>query len=174
MTESSVTYSRGSTRRNSGGFTKPAILCVSALIAFIWSAQFIVSLPLSLFARGVKRSWPIVDYPMYSEPHFLGDEIPRLQVVGISQNGQEIDIGPDDIGGGYWYYQVFARAVARADKDVIRDVIRTYEARHNVRLTAIRVEDRPLLWKAAEVAAGPAKVLRTYPLISGQHSSDLP
>ena len=36
---------------------------------------------------------------MYSDPHFEGDEIPRLAVVGIRDNAEEIDIRPEDIGG---------------------------------------------------------------------------
>ena len=41
---------------------------------------------------------------------------------------------PEDIGGGYWYFQIFARAVTRADEAVIRDTVRAYEARHNIHL----------------------------------------
>lgn len=151
-----------------------AIPCVSGLIVFIWSIQFIVSVPLFLFAHGIKRTWPIVDYPMYSDPHFVGDEIPRMAVVGIRDNAEEIDIRPEDIGGGYWYFQVFAKAVMRGDKDIIRDMARAYEARHNIRLAAFRVENRPLLWKSAQVETAPIKVLRTYQLIAARHNSDLP
>jgi hypothetical protein len=174
MTTSSVTACRRSTKRTPWFFRRFAILCVSLLIAFIWSAQFIVSFPLYLLAHGIKQSWPIIDYPMYNEPHFVGDEIPRMMVVGIRDNAQEIDIRPEDIGGGYWHYQVFARAVTRPDEDVIRDVVRAYESRHNIRLAALRVENRPLLWSSTRVAAGPTQILRTYPLITGQHNSDLP
>jgi hypothetical protein len=160
----SVDNGRGPTSSTPRFRRRFAILCVSLLIAFIWSAQFIVSIPLSLLAHGIKRSWPIMDYPMYSEPHFEGDEIGRLAVVGIHDNGEEIDIHPEDIGGGYWYFQVFARAVTRADEAVIRDTVRAYEARYNIHLTALRVENRPLLWKSAQVNAAPVEVLRTYPL----------
>jgi len=111
---------------------------------------------------------------MYDKPHFLGDEIPRMAVVGIRENAEEIDIRPEDIGGGYWHYQVFAKAVARPDKSVIQDIVRSYEARHHVRLAALRVENRPLLWNSTQVAAGPTEILRTYPLVREQRNSDLP
>lgn len=111
---------------------------------------------------------------MYNEPHFVGDEIPRMAVVGIRENGQELDIRPEDIGGGYWHYQVFARAVTRADEDIIREIAQGYEARHNIRLVALRVENRPLLWNSTQVAAAPTEILRTYQLITTQHNSDLP
>ena len=42
-----------------------------------------------------------------------------------------------------------------ANEEVIQDVVRTYEARHNVRLAALRVENRPLLWKNDQVEAAP-------------------
>jgi hypothetical protein len=119
-------------------------------------------------AHGIRQSWPIVDYPMYSEPHFEGDEIPRMAVVGIRDNGDEIDIHPEDIGGSYWDFQVFVRAVRGADEDVIRDMVRVYETRHNVHLAALRVENRPLLWKNAQVEAAPIEILRTYPLNAAQ------
>ena len=101
---------------------------------------------------------------MYSGPHFEGDKITRIAVVGIRDNAEEIDIAAEDIGGGYWHLQIFARAVMRAEEDVIRDMVRIYETRHNVRLTALRVVNRPLLWKSAQVEAAPIEVLRTYPL----------
>jgi hypothetical protein len=115
-----------------------------------------------------------VDYPLYIDPHFEGDEVPRMAVVGIRDNGEEIDVRPEDIGGGYWYFQVFARAVTRADDAVIRDTVRAYEGRHNIRLAALRVENRPLLWKSAKVEAAPIKILRTYPLGATQHNSTNP
>jgi hypothetical protein len=151
-----------------------AIPCISGLIAFIWLAQFSVSVPLSVITSGIKRSWPIVDYPMYSAPHFQGDEIPRLAVVGICDNTEEIDIRPEEIGGGYWHFQIFARAITRADGAVVRDTVQAYEARHNIRLAALRVENRPLLWKNAQVEAGPIEILGTYPLSAAQHNPTNP
>jgi hypothetical protein len=147
---------------------KVAIPCLSVLIALIWSVQFIVSVPLSLMAHDIQRSWPIVNYPMYSEPHFKGDKIPRLAVVGICRNGDEIDIRPEDIGGGYWYFQVFARAAKRADEDIMRDMVRMYETRHNVHLSELRVENRPLLWNNGKVEAAPIEILRSSRLDAAQ------
>ncbi len=147
-----------------------AIPCVSGLIASIWSLQFIVSVPLSVITNGIRRTWPIVDYPMYSMPHFQGEKIPRLAVVGIRENSEEVDILPEDIGGGYWHFQIFATAVKRADEDVIRDIVQMYETGHNVRLTAIRLENRPLVWKSTRVEAAPIEILRTFPLRLTQHN----
>jgi hypothetical protein len=178
MTTPRVTNHRRSTKKALRLIRRFAIPCVSLLIAFIWSAQFIVSVVFVVFARGLafylKRTWPIVDYPMYSGSHFEGDEIPRMAVVGIRDNAEEIDFRPEDIGAGYWHFQVFARAVTRADEDVIRDIVRTYEARHNLRLTALRVENRPLLWKSGQVEAAPVKILRTYSLNTLRHNSTSP
>ena len=97
MNTSQVTYRRYSPRSAYRLITSFAIPCVSVLIAFIWAVQFVVSVPLSVMARGIRRSWPIVDYPMYSAPHFEGEEIPRLAVVGIRDNAEEIDVLPEDI-----------------------------------------------------------------------------
>jgi hypothetical protein len=174
MTSPLVTHRRGSPKRGLPLIKRFVIPCVSGLIVVIWSSQFMVSVPLCLITHGIKQSWPIVDYPMYSDPHFHGDEIPRMAVVGICDNAEEIDIRPEDIGGGYWYFQVFAKAVIRGDKDIIRDMARAYEARHNMRLAAFRVENHPLLWKSAQVETAPIKVLRTYPLSAAQHNSDIP
>ena len=74
---------------------------------------------------------------MYSPSHFEGDQISRLAVVGIRHNAEEIDILPEDIGGGHWHFQIFANAVRRKEKQVIQDVVRMYEARRHVRLAAI-------------------------------------
>jgi hypothetical protein len=174
MTAPSVTNRRGSSKKGLRSIRRFAIYGVSGLIVFIWSSQFIVSVPLYLITDGIRQSWPIVDYPMYSNPHFEGDKIPRMAVVGIRDNADEIDIRPEDIGGGYWHFQVFARAVTRVDEEVIRDIVRTYETRHNVRLAALRVENRPLLWKNTQVEAAPIEILRTYPLDTAQHNPTIP
>ena len=151
-----------------------AVPCVSVLIALIWGIQIVVSVPLSLITNGLRQSWPVVDYPMYSVPHFEGEEIPRLAVVGIRDNSEEIDILPQDIGGGYWHFEIFAKAVRHARKEVIQDVVRMYEARHHVHLVALRVENRPLRWSNAEVEAAPIKVLRNYPLNAAPHDQTVP
>jgi hypothetical protein len=174
MTTAAVTNDRDSRKRTLHLSRRLAIYWVSGVIAFIWSIQFIVSVPLSLIAHGVRRSWPIVDYPMYNAPHFEGDEIPRMAVVGIRDNADEVDIRPEDIGGGYWHFQIFAKAVRRADEGIIRDMVRMYEIRHNVRLAALRVENRPLLWESAQVEAAPIEILRNYPLGNPQHNPMVP
>ena len=110
---------------------------------------------------------------MYSVPHFQGEEIPRLAVVGIGDNSEEIDVLPEDIGG-YWHFQIFANAVRHANKEVVQDVVRTYEARHKVRLVALRVENRPLRWNNVEVQAAPTEVLRNYRLDTAEHSETVP
>jgi len=169
-----MTNRRGSPKKVLRLIRTFAILCVSGLIAFIWSIQFIVSVPLSLMVHSIRRTWPIIDYPMYSGPHFEGDEIPRMAVVGIRDNADEVDIRPEDIGGGYWHFQIFAKAVRRADEGIIRDMVRMYEIRHNVRLAALRVENRPLLWENAQVEAAPIEILRNYPLGNPQHNPMVP
>ena len=174
MTSSPVANRQVSTKKALWLIRRFAIPCVSGLIAFIWSVQFMVSVPLCLVVHDVRRSWPMVDYPMYSMPHFEGDKIPHMAIVGIRGNGEEINILPEDVGGGYWHFQIFARALIRGDEDVIQDMVRMYEAHHNVRLAALRVENRPLLWKSAQVKAAPVEILRTYPLNSVQHNSKTP
>jgi hypothetical protein len=174
MAAPSMTNRKGSATKALRLIKRFVIPCVSVVIIFIWSSQFLVSVPLSMITHEIKRSWPIVDYPMYSGPHFAGDKIPRMAVVGICDNAKEIDIRQEDVGGGYWYFQVFAKAVMRGDEAVIRDMVRIYESRHNVRLATLRVENRPLLWKSTQVESAPTEILRTYPLLSTQHNSDLP
>jgi hypothetical protein len=174
MTTASVSKDPGCRRRTPHLIRRLAIYYVSGVIAFVWSIQFIVSVPLSLIAHDIRRGWPIVDYPMYSAPHYEGDKIPRMAVVAIRHNAEEIDIRAEDIPGGYWHFQIFARAVIDADEEVVRDIVRMYETRHNVRLAALRVENRPLLWKSAQVESAPIKILRTYPLSPAQHNSTTP
>ena len=133
-----------------------------------------VSIPLSLVTGGLRQSWPIVDYPMYSVPHFAGEEIPRLAVVGIRDNSEEIDVLPEEVGGGYWHFQIFANAVRHSNKEIVQDVVRTYEARHKVRLVALRVKNCPLRWNNIEGEAAPTQVLRSYRLDTAAHNEPVP
>lgn len=174
MTTRRTTNSRGSPKRALRLIRGFAIPWVSGLIALIWWIQLIVSIPLSVLAHGIRRSWPIIDYPMYSAPHFEGEEIPRMTVVGISESADEVDIEPEDVGGGYWHFQIFVSAVRRGDERIIRDMVRRYETRHRVRLAALRVENRPLRWTNARVEAAPVEVLESLQLDSLRHNQPIP
>ncbi len=101
---------------------------------------------------------------MYSVPHYLGDNISRLMVVGIREDSTPIDISPDDLAIDYWHYQVLARAIQRKDAPLIRDLLLRYEARRNVTLTAVRLEDRPIRWTPTIAKPAPVQVMAEYTL----------
>ena len=174
MNTPQAVYHRYPRRRVHRLITSFAIPCVSLVIAFIWAAQFVVSVPFSVIAPRIKRSWPIVDYPMYSSAHFAKEEIPRLAVVGITDKSQEMDVLSEDVGGGYWHFQIFANALEHSNKEVVQDVVRAYEARHKVRLIALRLENRPLRWNNGKIQGATTQVLQNYRLDAAEPNERVP
>lgn len=136
----------------------------SALIIFILVAQLIVSIPLYPLANHLRRTWPFLDYPMYSPPHYEGDAIPRPTLVGITSEARELEIRPEDLGVGYWQYIVYLRAVQQADHATVRAMVRSYQVRQNVHLSALRLENRRLLLANGKVIPAPVEIVVDSPL----------
>jgi hypothetical protein len=160
-------YVRGR-RRDGRRIRRWAIPGISAMIAFVWVFQFVVSIPLFPFANRLRRSWPFLDYPMYSWPHYDGDTISRFAVVGIQADGEELQIRPEDLGIGYWHFQIFVRAIRGADHATVRGMAQLYETRQNVRLARLRVENRPLVFSNSNLMQAPIETIVEYPLDPAQ------
>jgi hypothetical protein len=91
--------------------------------------------------------WPFLDYPMYTQPHYEGDGVPRYRVTGITGDGREVEITPETLGTDYWIYQdaFLYSFMYRPQRDELEPGVRMYEGRHGVSLVEVRLENRPLV-----------------------------
>lgn len=123
-------------------------LAVSAVIFAVLGVQAIAAFGLT--PGPVERSpflWPFLDYPMYTQPHYEGDAVPRYRVVGVTEDGREVEITPESLGTDFWIYRnafLFSFRF-RGERHELESGVQLYELRHGVSLLEVRLENRPLV-----------------------------
>ncbi len=109
-----------------------------------------------------KKSWPIINYPMYSSAHYNGDQIPRYRVVGILDDATERPISAQDLGINPWHFlKGFVKAGLLADNQALtHDFVELYQTRHGKPLSRVRVENHPLIFSNSRVKTGPIEIVK--------------
>jgi hypothetical protein len=134
----------------------------SAAILAVLVPQFVVSILGFPIRQGLHKSWPFIDYPMYSHPHYEGEKISRPVVIAVREDMKEMEIGPDDLGIQYWFFVRFVLALQRNNDTVIREYARVYEEKQGTKLAGFRVEDRGLLLSRDDVEPAPMEILADW------------
>lgn len=125
-----------------------ARLAVSTVIVVVLAFQGIAALGLT--PGPVEESpflWPFLDYPMYTQPYYEGEAIPRYRVVGVTAGGREVEITRESLETDFWIYRnVFLLPLLyRPQRDELEAGVQLYERRHGVSLVEVRLENRPLV-----------------------------
>ena len=106
--------------------------------------------------------WPFVDYPMYAEPHRLGDEMARYVLWGELDDSTVVRIPPEDLGLSFWRFLFgVVEAMQRGDRDRMAVYAQMYLARYGRHLTSLRLENHPWIFVEGGVVEGPVRVVRT-------------
>jgi hypothetical protein len=109
--------------------------------------------------------WPFIDYPMYSHPNYLGDDIKQYVIVGILPDSTEVRIQAEDLGLNYWIFMYgFKEALRKSDRQDIKNFIQLYESRNNKKLIGVRLENHPLILTKEGVEPGEPKVVTDFKL----------
>jgi hypothetical protein len=135
------------------------VLTLQASVTFrAWLRSF--SVPPSLTRMlSPPTLWPFVDYPMYSRPHYEGEPIPQVRIVGTLDDGTEVWIRPGDVGLDSWHFKIhLVRGLDTNNAARVRELVHLYEARHNGRLIGLRLENHPLILSRDGIRPGPPEV----------------
>ncbi|NJK47051.1 hypothetical protein HC931_01495 [Candidatus Gracilibacteria bacterium] len=107
--------------------------------------------------------WPFIDYPMYSYPNYLGDDIKQYVILGILPDSTEVRIQAEDLGLNYWIFMYgFKEALRKNDRQDIKNFIQLYESRNNKKLIGVRLENHPLILTKEGVEPGKPKVVTDF------------
>ena len=101
--------------------------------------------------------WPFLSYAMYSDVYFEGDSVDEYVTVAVLADGTRDDIGTEDLDVDFWGLEALANALLDDNADAVRDYVAAYEERSGARVTALRLESRPILMKRS----GPSMQPRT-------------
>lgn len=91
--------------------------------------------------------WPFVDYPMYAGTKERGTPIPRYEIVGETEDGEQVEITPQTLGTSFFIFRKsfvlpFLNPNRRGD---LREGADLFEELHDTRLNRVRVRDSPLV-----------------------------
>lgn len=134
-------------------------LAVSAVILAVLGFQAIAAVGLT--PGPIEKSpflWPFLDYPMYTQPHYEGDAVPRYSVIGVTDDGREVEITPESLGTDFWIFRnafLFSFRY-RGERHELESGVQLYERRHGVSLREVRLENRPLVVTREGTADGEA------------------
>ena len=111
------------------------------------------------------KLWPFLDYHMYNNAFFEGDELSEYFIVAKSTSGEQIWSADFlDLAFRTWRDELVI-AFLHGDKKRIQA---TLDRVGSSNITELRLENRPLIQKNRELVRGEARVLRRFVVISGR------
>ena len=142
-----------------------AYICIiSGLIAVVWSAQVFRSFVYPFLGATLPRTWPFLDYPMYSEAKFKGSEIKRLALIGRTNNGNKIRLSPEDFGIGYWHFERLIKGIKKEEREIVKDMFDILESRRGYEVVEVRIVNEPLVFVGHGVRRADPNVVKVYSL----------
>lgn len=104
--------------------------------------------------------WPFLSYAMYSDAYFEGDSIDEYVTVAVLADGTRDDIGTEDLDVDFWGLDALANALLDDNADAVRDYVAAYEERSGARVTALRLESRPILMERSGPSIQPRTLVK--------------
>lgn len=123
-------------------------LAVSAVILAVLGFQAVATVGLT--PGPIEKSpflWPFLDYPMYTQPHYEGDAVPRYSVIGVTDDGREVEITPESLGTDFWIYRnafLFSFKY-RSKRHELESGVQLFERRHGVSLLEVKLDNWPIV-----------------------------
>jgi hypothetical protein len=108
--------------------------------------------------------YPFLDYPLYNQAHYSGEKINQFKVIGILVDNREVPILPEDMGLRFWLFQRFIDAVNQEKREQIAAYVEMYQSRHDRQITALRLENHPLILSGKGVLQDTPIVWKVYRL----------
>jgi hypothetical protein len=89
--------------------------------------------------------WPFLSYPMYDNPHYLGERINRPRMFGVLEDQSEVSISQRELGIRITQFVNIHQAILETgDETQVQAIVDLYEGRTNQRLIALHLEYDPV------------------------------
>lgn len=154
------------------------LYAISLLILSFLALQVIASFRLSCLPDSIARFvpflricdpelWPFLSYPMYSQPHYLGDRIDRPQIFGVLEDNTEVIISNRSLGIRITQFiNIHQTILETKDKEQIQAVVALYERNTNQRLVELSLGYDPLIFTEDGFVPGEPRKLLTISIDS--------
>lgn len=105
--------------------------------------------------------YPFLDYPMYSQPHYEGEQVDRYLLFGISENSATVPILPTDVGLTVNSFRKnVVRALLNNDREKLRAFVSLYQKKHKKTLIELRLENYPLTFSEEGIKPGAREITK--------------
>jgi hypothetical protein len=107
--------------------------------------------------------WPIIEYALYSFPHYEGEKLDHPIIFGVFSDFTEVRIHPADLGLTFSrssYRQGLVDAFQQATAEHLRRYVNWYERRSFKKVIAIRLENHPVVLTKTGVKLDRVEVLK--------------
>lgn len=112
-----------------------------------------------------KRLWPFICYPMYSIPHFQGENVPIYSLIGVKADGTEVQMTPEDMGLGLSYHLWQKRPVTSMRVGTFEDLpphLERYKKRTGNLLREVKLINSPARMVEGKIEKLPPITVATY------------
>lgn len=110
----------------------------TAVVVTVLGAQLVVG-----FMSSMNHTFPIMNYPMFSGPHYDGDRLDDYFVHAVLPDGSEALVTPEDVGMEFWTFRVnvVTEIIEAEDTRPLRPIADIICARHDVGEVTLRASD---------------------------------
>lgn len=105
--------------------------------------------------------YPFTDYHMYHAAHYEGDRVEQFFVFATLADDTEVAILPEDLELNFWLFrQHVILPLLEDDGEKLKTAIDLYEGLHQQQITALRLENQPVVITKEGMKSAPTQVLK--------------
>lgn len=157
-------------------FGNTKFYAISLLIISFLTLQFIASFRLLCLPDSIARFvpsvricdpdlWPFLSYPMYSQPHYLGDRIDRPQIFGLLEDNTGVIVSNRSLGIRITQFiNLHQTILDTKDEDQIWAIADLYERNTGQRLVELSFGYDPVIFTEQGFVPGEPRKLLTVRL----------
>ena len=152
---------------------KAKLFTISLLIFSLLALQVIASFRLLCLPDSIARFvplvricdpdlWPFLSYPMYSQPHYLGDRIDQPRIYGVLEGNTEVIISQRTLGIRITQFINIHRTILETkDEEQIRAIVELFERNTNQKLVSLTLGYDPVIFTEDGFVPGEPRKLLT-------------
>lgn len=105
-------------------------------------------------------AYPFLDYPMFMDAHYPGEELPRVEVIGIWEDATTVKLYQSSLGMDKWLFGDFVDAIMKDRYQQVEGYLEYYNQRNAASLVGVRLDNHPLIFTGSQLVPGERQTLK--------------
>lgn len=107
--------------------------------------------------------WPFLSYPMYDNPHYLGEQLNRPRMFGILEDDSRVSVSFKDLGLTVTQFiNLYDELKGSKDLQRARLVAELYYEKTDRKLSAIQLANHPTVFTKSGFVPSELRIIRTF------------